>query len=112
MSLNAFPLQPSMVMPSTMDLAKRPYAVQRGYRNRTLRRFNPSGSSTDYSSGVNWSISLPDGVGLSRRAYMELQWRIPINITRTASPQTFASAVEARQVALRSYPLNRSIASM
>jgi len=111
MSLNAFPLQPSLVLPATLDLSKRPYQVHRGYRNRTFRRFNPSGSSEDYTSGVNWSISLPDGVGLSRRAYMEVEWRIPINLTRTANPQTFATALEARGFALRSYPLNRSIAS-
>lgn len=110
MSLNAFPLQPSLVLPATLDLSKRPYQVSGGYRNHTLRRFQPSGSATDYTGGLNFSISIPDGVGLSRRAYLEVIWEIPVNLTAEGTP-TYYQALDASGFALRSYPLNRSIAS-
>ena len=109
MSLNTVALQPVKVDPAPLDVSPKPYAVDTGYANRTFRQFAPSGSSGDYSSGVNWSISVPSGVGVSRRAYISATFDMTFTFANTG--QAAAAAFVSDSYAPRSYPLNRSIAT-
>jgi len=58
---------------------------------------------------VNWSISVPSGVGVSRRAYISATF--DMTFTFANAGQAAAAAFKADSYAPRSYPLNRSIAT-
>ena len=108
MSLNQVPLKPLKVLPASLDVAPKPYQVDSAYRNRTLRRFAPSGTADDYRSGVNWSISVNKDVGISRRAFLSAKFQMTFRFTQGAAAYT---AFPNDQFAPRSYPLNRGIAT-
>jgi len=109
MSLNTFALQPVRVDPRIIDVSPRPYAVETGLKHNTYRSFPPSGSSTNYSSGVNWALSLTPEAGLSRRAYITATFNLSFQFNNTGDAPVAAFVDNA--YAPRAYPLNRSISS-
>jgi len=87
MSLNQTKLDVVKIVPSSLDVDKKPYKVDEPLRSHVMRPFPPSGSSGNYNTGAKWTIPMSSNEGLCRRAYVSAQFEITFSCSNAGAQE-------------------------